>query len=291
MINGSMSSWMEVKSGVLQGTIFGPLLSIIYINDIDVGLSSNVGLFADDCAIYRNVTLTKDCEILQNDLHLLYSWALKWQLKLNISKCKALQVTLTRKPLVFTYKFLGHNLDRVDFFLFLGISISKNLSWSSQCEHAAARANKVLGMLKHNMKGGPQDTKLQEYLMLVRPHLEYCIQTWSRYYEKDREILERVQHRATYWTAGCTWNKVTHQWSKTYDQCLSELALPTVAQHHHFLLCLQTFKIVHCLDCINYSVHHASFVQPITAQFSLHNRNTIMTHHTQLYSASEILTR
>lgn len=105
VINRSMSSWMEVKSGVPQGTILGPLLFIIYINDIDVGLPSNVSLFADDFAIYREVSSTKDCEILQNDLHLLCSWALKWQLKLNICKCKALQIT--RKPLVFTYKFLG----------------------------------------------------------------------------------------------------------------------------------------------------------------------------------------
>ena len=61
--------------------------------------------------------------------------------------------------------------------------------------------------------------------------------------------MERVQCRAAYWIAGCTWNEVTHQWSKTYDQCLSELALPILAQRHHFLLSLQ---IVHCLDCIKF---------------------------------------
>ena len=151
MINGSMSSWMVVKSGVPQETILGPLLFIIYINDIDAELSSTVSLFADDCALYCEVSSTEDCEILQNDLHLLCSWALKWQLKLNISKCKALQITLKQKPLVFTYKFLGHNLEWIDTFLHLGVSISKNLSWPAQCEHAAARANRVLGMLKRNM--------------------------------------------------------------------------------------------------------------------------------------------
>ena len=142
---------MEVKSGVPQGTILEPLPFIIYINDIDVGLSSTVNLFADDCAMHiREISSTEDCVILQNDLHLLCSWVLKWQLKLNISKCKALQITLKWKPLVFTYKFLGHKLECVDSFLYLGISISKNLSWSSQCEHAAARANRVLGMLECN---------------------------------------------------------------------------------------------------------------------------------------------
>ena len=88
--------------------------------------------------------------------------------------------------------------------------------------------------------------------MLVRPHLEYCIQAWSPYYEKDRKTLERVQRRAAYWIAGCTWNKVTHQWSKSYDQCLSELALQTLMQRRLFLLSLQIFKTVHCLDCIKF---------------------------------------
>ena len=114
-------------------------------------MSSTVSLFADDCALYREVSSTEDCEILQNDLHLLCSWALKWQLKLNVSKCKALKITLKRKPLVFTYKFLGHNLEWVDTFLYLGVPISNNLSWFAQCEHAAARANRVHGMLKRNM--------------------------------------------------------------------------------------------------------------------------------------------
>ena len=119
-------------------------------------------------------------------------------------------------------------------------------------------------MLKRNMKGAPKGAKLQAYLMLVRPHLEYCIQAWSPYYEKDRETSERVQRRAAYWIAGCTWNKVTHQWSKSYDQCLSELALSTLTQRRLFLLSLQIFKIVHCLDCIKFQNYTFPFVKTST---------------------------
>ena len=118
-------------------SLLGPLL-LLHINDIDAELSSTVSLFADDCAICHKLSSTEDCEIFQNDLHLLCSWALKWQLKLNVSKCKALQM-LKRKPLQFTYKFLGRNLEWVDTFLYLGVSISKNLSWSAQYEHATAK--------------------------------------------------------------------------------------------------------------------------------------------------------
>ena len=67
-----------------------------------------------------------------------------------------------------------------------------------------------------------------------------------------------MQRCDAYWIAGCTWNKVMHQWSKTYDQCLSELALPTLARRRHFLLCLQIFKIVHCLHYIK-SQNYFSF--------------------------------
>ena len=77
VINESMSSWMEVKSRVQHGALLGPLLFVNHVNDIKAELSSTISLFVDDCAICHELPSTEDCEIFQNDLHLLCSWAPK----------------------------------------------------------------------------------------------------------------------------------------------------------------------------------------------------------------------
>ena len=91
--NGCPSAWAKVTSGVPQGSLLGPLLFLVYINDISDNLASPAKLFADDCAIYRQVSSnTVDCITLQ-DLSKLYTWTQKWQLALNLSKCKAIRIS------------------------------------------------------------------------------------------------------------------------------------------------------------------------------------------------------
>ena len=94
---------MKVISGVPQGSILGPLLFLIYINDLNASLSSTVHLFADDWAIFRVITNTKDCDDLQADLNQLYYWTQLWQLNLNQSKCKVMRITNIRKQFHYTY--------------------------------------------------------------------------------------------------------------------------------------------------------------------------------------------
>jgi hypothetical protein len=86
-INGSHSTSKQVISGVPQGSILGPVLFLLYINDITTSIRSNIRLFADDCVLYREISNNLDNQVLQNDLNLLSTWASKWQLNFNISKC------------------------------------------------------------------------------------------------------------------------------------------------------------------------------------------------------------
>ena len=123
-------------------------------------------------------------------------------------------VLYRNRILLFTYKFLGHNLEWVDSFLYLGISISKNLSWSSQCEHVAARANRVLGMLKHNTKGAPQGSKLQAY------YFDACSPPSWMLHPSLVSLLRKGQRKSA---ASC---------------CLLD------KQRYLFLLSLQIFKIL-----------------------------------------------
>ena len=80
-MNGTKSKWSDVESGVPQGTVLGPVLFSLHINDILDNVSSDIRLFADDCVCYRVIDSTEDCKILQNDIDKLGSWARKWGMR------------------------------------------------------------------------------------------------------------------------------------------------------------------------------------------------------------------
>ena len=117
LIQFHVRDW-KVISGVPQGSILGPL---IYINDLDVGLSSTVRLFAGNCAIFRVITDTKDCDDLQADLNWLYYWT---QLNLNQSKCKVMRITNTRKRFNYTYSLISAGLTLSDILLACSVVLS-----------------------------------------------------------------------------------------------------------------------------------------------------------------------
>ena len=101
VIDGENSKDVPVISGVPQGTVLGPLMFLLYINDINQGLSSQIRLFADDCVLYREIRSQADAEILQNDLNKLVSWSHKWQMKFNIAKCHTLSAHRKKTPIIF----------------------------------------------------------------------------------------------------------------------------------------------------------------------------------------------
>ena len=81
VVDGAESKWVRAKSGVLQGTVLGPLLFLIFINDIGNGISSALRLFTDDCLLYRVIDSTRDAKLLQHDLHLITEWCKQWQMR------------------------------------------------------------------------------------------------------------------------------------------------------------------------------------------------------------------
>ena len=97
VVEGESSAEARVKSGVPQGSVLGPLMFLIFINDLAENTTSTVRLFADDCVMYRPIRHANDCEALQEDLNKLHDWEERWQLRFNATKCNILRATHARK--------------------------------------------------------------------------------------------------------------------------------------------------------------------------------------------------
>ena len=113
VLDGVSSETVNVTSGVPQGSVLGPILFLIYINDLPQSLSSKVRLFADDAILYHEITSEKDCKILQEDLNKLTQWEALWLMEFNPIKCESLTVTRKRSPVIYHYSLHGLTLNRV----------------------------------------------------------------------------------------------------------------------------------------------------------------------------------
>ena len=142
VVRGTHSSWSCVTSGVPLGTILGPILFLIYVNDISSNISSTLRTFADDTKAYRELSnIAKDSEALQLDVDQLLSWASKWQLRFNPDKCVVLRITHKRDFSLPTYS-LGTSLKSVKQVKDLGIMVSSDLSWSEQVNVTVNKATR-----------------------------------------------------------------------------------------------------------------------------------------------------
>ena len=151
IVNGSRSSWMPVSSGVPQGSVIGPALFLLYINDINTNIQSKMRLFADDSVIYRQILSEEDHATLQQDLNILADWSTKWLMGFNIKKCAILTITRKRNPSMYQYTLLNEAIPRTECYKYLGINISKDLRWNTHCQSILLKANKTLGTVTQNL--------------------------------------------------------------------------------------------------------------------------------------------
>ena len=151
LLDGESSDYVLVTSGVPQGTVLGPLLFLIYINDIIENITSKLKLFADDCLLYRTITSEQDTMALQKDLDTLVQWASKWQMKFNTSKCTIMKCTRSANPIQLKYTLQETNLEESDKHMYLGVMLDKSLSWSSHITHVANKATRMLNFIKRHL--------------------------------------------------------------------------------------------------------------------------------------------
>ena len=192
---GSSSKWIKVISGVPQGSVLGPLLFLIYINDIDESVCSNLLKFADDTKVFSVVTDIDDVNKLQNDLRNLCKWSQDWLMLFNVDKCKVMHIgnNNIKAKYEMNSKFLEEVTEERD----LGVIMQNDLKCSSQCIEAVKTANRVLGMIKRTFSVRDKSIILQLYQSLVRPHFKFSVQSWRPHFRNDIDLLEGVQRKST----------------------------------------------------------------------------------------------
>jgi len=234
VINGLKSEWAEVKSGVPQGSILGPLLFSIYINDLEENVSNNMLKFADDSKLWGRVNSPEEVTSMQEDLIKLGEWSDKNSMPFNVSKCKVMHVG--RKNSREKYKLKGQQILETKEEKDLGVVFNESFKPSINCNKVSKSANKVIGLIKRTISNKTAEGMLILYKTLVRPIVDYCISVWRPFTKKDKEKLEKVQRRYTKMIIGCR--------GKTYEQRLDKLRLTTLDQRHYRADMVQVFKIL-----------------------------------------------
>ena len=145
MVEGINSTSCNVTLGVPQGSVLGPVLFLMYINDIGLNIHSEIRLFADDILLYQPIRTPNDHLQLQEDLNTLTKWAIDWKMAFNIPKCKIIQFTTHRNKSKYIYTMSKTPLEVVEEHDYLGVRLHHKLSWSPHVNHICNKANRLLG--------------------------------------------------------------------------------------------------------------------------------------------------
>ena len=240
-INGTESDTGSVLSGVPQGTVLGPLLFVIYINDMLDSITSDGLLFADDTKVFRQITSKDDAMELQADLNRLKAWTEIWLLRFNADKCHVLTLGKLENILhTHRYNIDGKELEHVFEEKDLGVYVDADMSFEEHMTTKIRIANQVMGLIRRSFTYLDKESFVKLYTALVRPHLEYAQSVWSPHLKKYQDLLEKVQMRAT--------ALVDHMGGLEYSERLKALDLPTLAFRRFRGDMIETFKHFHKYD-------------------------------------------
>ena len=197
VIDGIASDLSQVTSGVPQGTVLGPILFLIYINDLPEMLKySSARLFADDSLIFRVIKTFEDCILLQKDLEALEAWENIWQMQFRPDKCSCIRFTRSHNPILLDYYLKNIKLKEAKTQKYLGVYLSSDMRWTAHIDHIVNKANRTIGFLTRNLHRCPSKVKYTAYVTIARPILDYCDTVWDTEILRDVLKLEKLNTRA-----------------------------------------------------------------------------------------------
>ena len=208
VLNGTESNWKKVSAGVPQGSVLGPLLFLVYINDLTDNISSQMRLFADDSSLFTSVEgVEQTQEKLVKDLETVTTWAHQWKMIFNPDITKqAIEVIFSNKKKKPVHPELVLNnipVDRQDFTKHLGIYLDSNLNFSKHIREAVLKALKGISLLKFLSKYVARNVLDLSYKLYVRPHLDYGDIIYHNQREDLMKLIEQVQYKAALIITGC----------------------------------------------------------------------------------------
>jgi hypothetical protein len=202
VVGGNKSENCDVESGMPQGTILGPILFTVHIDDIDIEmlLADLAVKFADDTKGLKEIDSEENRDELQQVFNNLYDWSQKWGMEFNIPKCKIMHVG--RNNPGYKYSIDGQELSEVDEEKDIGVIVQRNLKPGKQCEKAANLAAAVLRQIERNFHYRDRKVFVRLYKQYVLPHLEFSSPVWAPWTRADIDKLESVQKKAVRMVAG-----------------------------------------------------------------------------------------
>nr|VZH90280.1 unnamed protein product [Spirometra erinaceieuropaei] len=231
-----------VESGVPQGSVVGPILFLIYVDDAARALDCEVAMFADDMKIWNAIRGPADEDGLQMNLNRLEEWSNRWLLRFNVGKCSILRLGNTaRSASTRDYFLFDAALQEVKAQKDLGVLTTSSLKPSAHFSRVAKCAMSALYAIKRAFMDFDEDAFSKTFGTFVRPHLEYGIQAWRPWAVEDQNCLESVQRRATKMVRG--------QSSFPYAIRLVNMNLFPLNYRQLRGDVLQAFRIVKGLDC------------------------------------------
>ncbi|CAB3388739.1 Hypothetical predicted protein [Cloeon dipterum] len=199
---GARSEPCVVSSGVVQGSVLGPLLFNVYVSDLPAVVKTNLVQYADDCTIFREVTSQDDVDELQEDLALIDIWCVNNGMQLNAKKCVAMDLSRARQPWLPQYMIGGAVLKYVSTQRLLGVHIARDLRWNHHVDVQRKKAAQTLGFAARNLRGCTQRVKRMAYLTLVKPKLFYGTPAWHPWTKTNTEKMARTQNKALHFIHG-----------------------------------------------------------------------------------------
>ena len=194
VIQGSHSDWAPITSGIPQGSVLGPTLFTLFVNDMPQHVESSIKLFADDTKLYSRVPVQTDAP-LQADIISLMKWSEEWLLPFNVTKCRVMHLGYQNPGR--SYNLNGAMLEEVDEERDLGITIDSKLKFHQQTASAVSKASQMLAVMRRSFANLDELILPLLFKAMVRPTLEYGNTIWGPFSKTEQKQVEQVQSQAT----------------------------------------------------------------------------------------------